>query len=260
MYTVCPECTTVFRITAGHLHAASGLVRCGHCQHLYSAVQFVFDEIPAARAAVAEHRVSAREADPVPELRDEEAFLSVVPDRGAAAVAVPSMRPLPVADWRQPQMLWRDVLSGCGIGLLMLLLGIQWLYFNRAELAGDSAWRPTMERFCSFLHCDLPLRADVDKIELLDRDVRKHPGAEDALLINATLINHARYVQPYPLFSVRFANLAGKPVAVRHFRPEEYLGNTAALHAGMIPGTPVHAVLEIADPGEDAVSFQLDFL
>ena len=268
MYTVCPECTTVFRITAGHLHAASGLVRCGRCHHLYSAVQYVYDEIPAARAVASEQQADAGQRDSgrgfPGNAGDEVATLDM-----AAAVGVAGGRPGAVAasiepgfagDWRQPVVRWRDVISGGGIGLLILLLGIQWLYFNRTELASTSTWRPTMERFCAFLHCDLPLRADLEQIELIDRDVRKHPGAEDALLINATIINHARHVQPYPLFSVSFSNLYGKPFAVRHFRPAEYLGDSAASYTGMIPDTPVQAVLEIADPGEEAVSFQLDFL
>jgi predicted Zn finger-like uncharacterized protein len=268
MYSVCPECTTVFRITAGHLHAAGGLVRCGRCHHLYSAINHVYDEIPAARAVVAAHRGAAGRASSGGASHGNEEGAPVTLDM-AAAVGVAGARPAAVAtpfetgfgrDWRQPALLWRDVISGAGIGLLILLLGIQWLYFNRNALAGDSAWRPTMERFCDFLQCDLPLRVDLEQIELLDRDVRKHPAADDALLINATIINHARHVQPYPLFSVSFSNLSGKPVALRHFRPAEYLGETAAHYSGMIPDTPVHAVLEIADPGEDAVSFQLDFL
>jgi predicted Zn finger-like uncharacterized protein len=161
--------------------------------------------------------------------------------------------------WQERTFAWHDVISGIGIGLLILLLGIQWLYFNRVELANQTAWRPTMERFCDFLDCDLPLQTDHLQVELLERDVRKHPSVDDALLVNATLVNRADHVQPFPVFSLSFSDFSGKPIAMRHFRPLEYLGDTASVRAGMAPESRVRAVLEIVDPGKEAVSFQIDF-
>lgn len=46
MYTQCPKCETVFHITMEHLQAHGGLVRCGHCDHVFNADQRLFDEIP----------------------------------------------------------------------------------------------------------------------------------------------------------------------------------------------------------------------
>jgi predicted Zn finger-like uncharacterized protein len=50
MYTQCPKCQTVFRITMEQLQIHNGLVRCGHCQHVFSADQQLFDEIPSVEA------------------------------------------------------------------------------------------------------------------------------------------------------------------------------------------------------------------
>ena len=77
--------------------------------------------------------------------------------------------------------------------MLLLLLGVQWVYFNRASLAAQNDWRPGLELFCSFLRCELPLRVDLFRIELVSRDVRKHPRISGALLINATLVNRADF-------------------------------------------------------------------
>jgi predicted Zn finger-like uncharacterized protein len=274
MFTFCPDCATVFTVKADHLHAAGGLVRCGSCNHVYSAMNYLFEEVGVARDAAAAHQAS-RELAKATDADTEDGSLLVwemaADDIGAPdpvvtraderpyAAASPIARPMP-GGWQQQSIAWRDVVSGAGIGLLILLLGAQWLYFNRNALANDARWRPIMERFCAFLPCDLPLQADLAQIELLERDVRKHPRADAALLINATLANHASHVQPYPVFSVSFANLSGKPVALRHFRPAEYLGDNTVISAGMAPGSRVHAVLEITDPGTEAVSFQLDFL
>lgn len=265
MYTFCPECTTVFTVKAEHLHAAGGLVRCGSCNHVYSAVNFLFEETGDARDAAAAHREQESAADAaVVEAEPLAAFA------GSPGPATMTAEPVPAAvsatarplrgSWQQRPITWHDVVSGVGIGLLILLLGIQWLYYNPNILANDPRWRPVIDRVCAFLPCELPLQADLAKIELVERDVRRHPQADAALLINATLVNHASHAQPYPLFSVSFSNLAGKPVALRHFRPAEYLGDAATVSAGMAPGARVHAVLEIEDPGTEAISFQLDFL
>jgi hypothetical protein len=150
--------------------------------------------------------------------------------------------------------------SGLAVGLLLLLLGLQWVYFNRGALASDASTRPAMERFCSVLHCRLPLRVDLAQLEIINRDVRKHPRVDAALLINASIANRAGFAQPYPVFELSFSDLAGKPVAMRRFLPREYLGAGIDTAVGMAPDVPVQIVLEILDPGDDAVSFQFGFL
>jgi hypothetical protein len=97
-------------------------------------------------------------------------------------------------------------------------------------------------------------------VPLLNRDVRRHPDVSDALLINATLVNQAAFTQSWPVLSIRVSDLAGKPVAERRFLPVEYLGESLNHAGGMAPASPVQVVLEIEDPGEEAVSFQFDFL
>lgn len=44
MYTSCPECGTVFRISTIELRAAEGYVRCGHCSATFNAVATLSDE------------------------------------------------------------------------------------------------------------------------------------------------------------------------------------------------------------------------
>jgi hypothetical protein len=154
----------------------------------------------------------------------------------------------------------RDAFSGTAIVFFALLLAAQWVFFNRADLARESAWRPGLEQFCKYLHCSLPLRVDLSQLKLLNRDVRQHPRVDEALLVNATLANQAGFTQPYPVLEVRFSGLDGSPVALRRFRPIEYVSDSYAVRRGMPPGEPVLVVLEILDPGETAVSYQFGFL
>ncbi|HHH43518.1 MAG TPA: DUF3426 domain-containing protein [Gammaproteobacteria bacterium] len=144
--------------------------------------------------------------------------------------------------------------------LLILLLVAQYIWGDRYHLAQFAQWRPALEIFCKPLDCNLPLRRDLGQIEITEREIVRHPYIADALLVNATFVNNADFTQAYPLFQISFSDVSGAPVAARRFLPAEYLAAPGATDEGMAPGEQVHAVLEIIDPGERAVSFQFDFL
>ena len=44
MYTQCPDCTTVFRVTADALRSAQGNVRCGVCSTSFDALENLSEE------------------------------------------------------------------------------------------------------------------------------------------------------------------------------------------------------------------------
>jgi len=46
VYTQCPECQTAFRVTVKVLQKANGRVRCGGCEHAFSALDYLSDGVP----------------------------------------------------------------------------------------------------------------------------------------------------------------------------------------------------------------------
>jgi predicted Zn finger-like uncharacterized protein len=144
--------------------------------------------------------------------------------------------------------------------LLTLLLVAQYAFAERHRLASVPQLRPALEFACERLGCDLPMRRNVAQVEILEREVRDHPNVEDALLINVNFANQADFVQPYPVFAVSFSDVSGTPVAARRFAAHEYLPEIADPGAGMQPGQRAQLILEVIDPGDQAVSFQFDFL
>ncbi len=144
--------------------------------------------------------------------------------------------------------------------LLMLALGGQYLFFARADLAQYEPLRPWLQRACTYLGCELPLRHAPEQIELLNRDVISHPRIRNALLINATFVNRASYAQVYPVLQITLSNESGTVVAMRRFLPEEYLAQGARIATGMVPDAPVRVVLEVVEPKHSATSFQFEFL
>jgi predicted Zn finger-like uncharacterized protein len=258
MYTFCPSCSTVFAIRAEHLLAAAGRVRCGACDQVFRAFDYVYEDLETVQSALADYH--ARQTDRHAKERQDSAGYAGE-EAGADDAQDDLLMPPEFTDiWSERSHIWRNLAKGAVIGALLLLLGVQWLYFNRTSLAAQNDWRPGLELFCSLLRCDLPLRVDLSRIELVNRDVRKHPRVAGALLINATLVNRADFPQPYPILEVTFSNSTGTPVAARRFNPDEYLDDQVDIKAGMPVNTALHVMLEIEDPGKDAVSYQFEFL
>ena len=152
------------------------------------------------------------------------------------------------------------VVAGILAGLVLLAgLGVQYVYYNRATLAGNPQVRPWLVRLCGAVGCELPLPRDPQRLELLSRDVHSDPNANKALLISATFVNRAPFRQAYPLLGVRFSNVSGALIAARYFKPAEYLSPGSNIDAGIASGATVHVSFAVSDPGKKAVSYELNF-
>jgi hypothetical protein len=90
--------------------------------------------------------------------------------------------------------------------------------------------------------------------------VRAHPRYANGLLVDVTLVNRASYVQPFPVMQLTFTSLDEQWFAQRRFQPAEYLGPNRGTAERLPPDIPVQVVLELLDPGPEAVSYKFDFL
>lgn len=55
MQTRCSNCATIFRVTPEQLKAKHGKVRCGHCQHIFNALDRLIETLPPEPAVAAEN-------------------------------------------------------------------------------------------------------------------------------------------------------------------------------------------------------------
>lgn len=173
----------------------------------------------------------------------------------AAGARAPTVPPPAAPAARRPSGLATAGWAVANVVLVVLLLA-QYAYFERDRLAQYPELRPALTQLCALAGCELPLQKDASRIGLVNRVVQSHPQHDDALLIDATLVNDAPYTQPYPLIELRFSDLNNRLVAGRRFRPAEYLAAGTPIDRGMPPKTPVRFSLEIVDPGKEAVGFQ----
>jgi predicted Zn finger-like uncharacterized protein len=257
MFTDCPSCQRQFRLTARHLSVAAGLVRCGFCGARFNALARLHDA-PLNHPAVAGMA-------PEPEL--EEPDFDIAMGEPPPSVVTPG-RPAP--SWTLPvEIEDADVAVGPGrrwgwaiTVLVLVLIGAgQIAWFQRDVLrARYPAVSPYLERLCRQLGCDTLRDRDLRAISVLNRDVRVHPRYQDALLVNATISNGARFAQPFPRIQLALSDSNGRVIAARAFAPGEYLDASIDQQHGMAPGAPVHVVLEIVGVGAEAVSFEIGFM
>ncbi|HKJ75670.1 MAG TPA: DUF3426 domain-containing protein [Gammaproteobacteria bacterium] len=144
--------------------------------------------------------------------------------------------------------------------ILVLVAGLlgQYGYMNRNELAREPVLRPWLERLCRLADCEVPPRRDLTAIEVFDPQIQSHPRFRDALLISATLTNGADFAQPYPVVEVILKDLGGNRVAWRRFAPADYLVQSD--HARFPAGSEAHLLLEVTDPGDEAVGFEFNIV
>ena len=146
---------------------------------------------------------------------------------------------------------------GCVLSAGLLAAQLAWA--DRVELFRNPATQTWMARICRVVPCNLPLIKDTSQLELLSRDVRPDPNAAGALTITATVRNNATFRQPWPVVVVELNDLDNRPVAMRRFRPSEYMTDPARRGAGIAPGATAVVAFEVADPGRRAVAFQFGF-
>ncbi len=144
------------------------------------------------------------------------------------------------------------------LAVALMLLG-QYSYYHFDQLARSPSWRPTFARLCPLAGCTLPGIQDIARIRTGNLVVRSHERYPGALSVDAVIYNTAAHAQPFPDIELVFADLDNDPVASRIFTPREYLGGELAGAQLMPSNTPIYLALEIKDPGQGALNYQLSF-
>ncbi|MCF6237033.1 MAG: DUF3426 domain-containing protein [Gammaproteobacteria bacterium] len=143
---------------------------------------------------------------------------------------------------------------------MIALLAFQYTYSARNQLAEHNGLRAPLETMCSVLGCRIPFKKSVNEIQLIYKSVQEHANIKDALVVSATYVNKASFVQSYPILELVFFNMEQHIVMKRQFYPYEYLLDKNNIEEGISPDVSIQALLEIVDPGRDVVNFEFNFL
>ena len=246
MLTRCPDCHTVHPVNAGLLAAADGMLRCGKCDKRFNGLEALYDHWPEAADKPATHGARTRKAptlgmDIRPQPTDE-------PE--AQGLAVEER-----AGGRKARIAW--ALAAVAMSALLLVnLGWtfrdQWLQIPEVRAIAERAGWVESDRAATF--------RDPSLIRLVSRDMHVHPTRAGVLVLNATLTNTASRSQAFPQLEVTLLDAANRALARRTFEPAEYLEPGSDPTTAFAPGVYLPVLLELVDPGEQAVGFQLEFL
>lgn len=257
MYTHCPHCDTYFRVTSEQLRRAHGDVRCGRCFGTFNALQHLIDEPPAntERPAPAETGQGSGTTTAAKTVENR-------PPTNRTAIKRDHSQQLAEAlQVQEGGSGGRRLLWGFLSLPLLLLLAAQYAYFNLDQLSQTPPLRPALKVLCEAAGCEVPMLRAPQQIKLTQRDIRSHPDNRDILLVKATMVNEAGFTQPFPVVELVLHDITGHPIAGRRFLPEEYLVDPSLdVAAGFRDHNSATIVLELVDPGAEAVGFEFNFL
>lgn len=278
MYTQCPECLSVFSLDAATLAQAHAFVTCGYCGADFDSLATLADDLPPEpfnelalnEPSLTPPQVQTVVYHPQP---PPAAVVEDAPVAGAPPVAedfsqlVFAPRFARAVTPKTTRHTHRHLHPATGhargwvlaCGVLTLLLGAQVAWARRDALISAPTTGAWLRAGCAALHCTLPLVAAPDRLRLVASNVQTHPNVPHALMISASVRNDAPFAQPYPVLTLTLSNAHGRPLAMRRLRPREYLDDTAVLRRGLPPGASTVLLLEVADPGDQAVAFEFAF-
>jgi len=243
MFTRCPQCKIVHPLKAALVSHARGLVQCGECGRTFSALSFLFDDWPSGQA-----HGPARGPNAAPPV------LRITTKTGAKATA--SDHDQPADDESKPkQLAW-----GLATALLVLLTMANTAWTFREPLMENPTVGAWLKQAGWWQAEPQGLLKDPQQVQLVSRDMHTHPTRSGILVLSLTFVNLAQYSQEFPLLEVTLLDAANQPVARRQLQPADYLRPGADINSGLAKDVYLPVLLELGDPGEQAVGFEIRFL
>lgn len=252
--TQCPTCNTRFKVTQEQLDAHQGLVRCGHCQAVFNATDYLQDDQPSPQldlpiapksnqSTFAETPIEMlveTAVEPAPATQEQPDFSQDEPSR---TELTPSDKQDKIESAEPDMRVQKNILthkpdahpakSGkkktarlwmVGSLLLLIVLLAQAVYFFRVELAAHQpGLKGALISYCRLFQCSVPLPQKAELMSIESSDLEADPAQSSVIVLNALLRNHASYTQAYPDLELTLTDAQDKPLARRTFRPAEYI-------------------------------------
>ncbi len=276
----CPNCQSVFFVSAAQGKVANNLVRCGRCGHLFDVLENLSESLPEPEV-VPERPETAIEPEPAIDggFSDGEESLAIIDgdrEQGAGENSA-ALDDVPVSTFHLPNLaahlpddfdLESTPVEKKGLGrqlslalviVIIALVGLagQFVFFKLPTLSQQLSYRPWLQHFCTLLPCEVDTYRDHSLISVEHLKVRDHPDLKGILLVELVLINRASLEQAFPPLILRFDDLSGEYVAARRLSAVEYLPRSLSADRLMPVDKAVSIKLAILDPGDRALSYSV---
>lgn len=146
------------------------------------------------------------------------------------------------------------------LSLLMLaILAGQIAWFNMDSWSRLDKFRPWYQQACNIVGCELKSQVEVSKIRTGNLILRTDINNPSELIVDAILINQARFEQPFAQIILEFSDINGKLIADGVFQPQQYLSGEMTGAILMPSRIPIHISFSVKNPGEKAVNYNLRY-
>ncbi len=284
MFTRCPKCKEVHPLTAAVLSRSTGLVQCGKCDRIFNALSFLSDDWHASQTFKPVENTGSelpvlggrRRRNVRQIVNNPEAGTPAEPGENEAAVLTTESLVGTQSD--DPKQTDSDTLTGVsaekrkagqshnrlwGLGAVIVLLAtvvnVGWTFRDH--------WlqQPAVHQWAlnnGWIAPEKPqgIYKSPAEIQLVSRDMHIHPTRTGILVLSVTFVNLAQQTQAFPVLRITLLDGGNLPIAQRRLQPVEYLRAGANMNAGLAPDVFLPVLLELADPGEQAVGFEIEFL
>ncbi|MEI8385265.1 MAG: zinc-ribbon and DUF3426 domain-containing protein [Nitrosomonadaceae bacterium] len=280
LVTRCPNCDTTFRVTAQHLKAHGGDVRCGSCAHIFNGFATLTtvqetkgDEPSVDLKGVKSDTITVTGVKEMGSSRpnsDHELRVAGELDPISSTVPRDIARETPDADNltierefyelsepRKNQGGWIAV----SIFLVIMLAG-QLIYSYRSEISIQvPSARPYLENYCELLGCTVPSSQQSDLLSIESSDLKSDPTTGDeAAVLTAVLRNYAPIPQAYPMLELTLTDVHEQALASHIFKPNEYLGREMRPEQTIAAGQEVEIRLRLDIGGLNVAGYKLFLL
>jgi predicted Zn finger-like uncharacterized protein len=218
---------------------------------------------PAPRALDAGVPVHVPLPRPAPPAPDAAAPVHVPPPAHAAATPAEAPRDATTDSADRPAeegplARLRPYAWHAAAALAALLLLAQLLHHYRDELAASARFNRPLTALYAALGMPLVPRWDLHAYDVRQLGASVDAASAGLITVRASIKNAAQQPQPLPLLRVTLQDRFGNRIAARDVAPRFYLPHTVPESALLASGQRVDAQMDFADPGANAVGFEID--
>ena len=244
MITHCPSCHTHFRVRAEQLAVRAGQVRCGKCNRVFDALEYLSEDLAAADSAPAYAANPNREL-PKPAIATDAGAETMHAADAIPATAAPEYAPAEPAG-AEASAFDFGPMAPAGPGkrarrwpwvfgalLLLLVLLAQAAYpYRSAIMVLFPQAKPYAAALCASLGCELPLPRRIELMSIEASDLQADTTNPAIMVLSATLKNRAIFDQQLPLLELTLTDAQDQPVVRRVLAAQDYIGKAASVQAG----------------------------
>ena len=280
MFTQCPDCRKTYPVTKKQARAKKAQIFCTDCKKKFI-VSALSDKKPAE--SVTPVRLVKKPSELVTEAKAEyipkpEPKSKPRPKKKSAPPSLPinisgflrknhsdSAIVTPVAAEPTPERLPWEVekktlngnwLTGLIVGVVLLVGQI--VYFQYSNLSQNPSYRPSLEKLCQWLGCQLVDYQNLAEFAVLQSSFV--PNADNTIVFKAAITNQAPFKQRLPKIKLTLLDYNEQLFAVRIFSPKDYIANKKRTTISIAPDETVEVSLTIAAPKTPIGGYNFDLI